>query len=127
MTGYSSANPSANSFLIFMPDSTLTVGEAVDAYVALNDLDPSALGRSLTDEVVEAAEKLEPAVQTYEKKMDKHAERTDSEQELEEVRRDLRAEAAGVERPTIDVTAAPSIGALRALRQLDALRPVLSE
>jgi len=108
-----------------MPDSTLTVGEAVDAYVALNDLDPSALGRSLTDEVVEAAEALEPAVQTYERKMEKHAERTGSEKELEEVKRDLRAEAAGVEPPRIDVTAAPSIGALRALRQLDALRPVL--
>jgi len=117
----------------------LTVGEAADAYMVLNDLDPSALGRTLTDQVVEIADALEPVVQTYHKKLRKHRQRLatketddglelgeDAEAELEEVREDLRGQEVGIGSvPRLDVEAAPSIRALRAVRSIDELEPLI--
>jgi hypothetical protein len=117
----------------------LTVGETVDAYMVLNDLDPSALGRTLTDQVVESADALEPVVQTYRKKLRKHRQRLatketedgleldeEAKAELEDVREDLRGQEAGIDSvPRLDVEAAPSIRALRAVRSIEELEPLI--
>lgn len=119
--------------------TTLTVGEAADAYMVLNDLDPSALGRTLTDQVVDIADALEPVVQTYRKKLRKHRQRLadretedglelddEAEAELEEVQEDLRTQEVDIDSvPRLDVEAAPSIRALRAVRSIEELSPLV--
>jgi hypothetical protein len=120
-----------------MSDETLTVGEAVDAYRTLQGLRPQALSRALLDEVVDAAQALEPVAVAYEERVQKHAERiapgADSMEEmteaqtdeLGEVVADLREEEADVEAvPTVDPAQAESVAAVMELRKIEALQPI---
>lgn len=109
----------------------LTVGEAVDAYQALMNLDPSALGETLTNEVMDAVGALEPVVEDYKRKMQAHQRRLADgegeevpEDELEQALSNLREETTDVQ-VTINHSAAPSIRHLQSLRAIDALKPLL--
>lgn len=114
----------------------LTVGDAVDAYRTLQGLSPQALSRKLTDQVVEAAQALEPVATTYGEKMQKHQERLmngeeelsdDAKEELESIQEDLRSEPVDVAPPTINLQHAPSVAIMRELSSIDALEPVVRE
>lgn len=120
------------------PPTSITVGEAIEAYMILDDLDPKALGRELTNEVVDAADALESVVRRYQKKIRKHRQRLATreteegleldeaaQEELDAVVEDLQEQEADVDVPTIDVLCAASTRAVRELRNVDALKPIL--
>ena len=112
----------------------LTVKEAAEAYQALNSLDPSALGKELTSEVVEIADTLEDVVQKYQTKGRKHHQRLaddegelteEAEEELNELMEEIGEEKTDL-RPVLDPGKAPSVRAMRELMALDPLKPLLS-
>ena len=106
----------------------MTVGEAVNAYRTLRDLDPSSLGEPLTNEVMDALSDLEPAVQRFQRKAEAHQERlTEGEDTDEEALEDalggLMEEEADVE-ASIDVSTAPSMGVRYDLENAPVLDPL---
>jgi len=111
----------------------LTVKEAAAAYQALNSLDPGALGKELTTDVVEIADTLEDVVRKYQAKGGKHRERLagedgelteDAEEELSELMEEIGEEETSL-RPVLDPGKAPSVRAMRELMALDPLKPIL--
>lgn len=108
----------------------LTVGEAVDSWLVLRDLDPSVLGKEMTDEVMDALDELQPIAEKYMRRLDKHRERLADEDgnvdeaELEEALADYRAEETDV-RVRLDISKARSTGAMHELRSIGQLQPLL--
>lgn len=111
----------------------LTVGEAAQAYQALNSLDPGALGKDLTNRVVEIADILEEVVVPFQRKVQKHRERLsgeddelseEAEEEFQETVDELGEEEVGM-RPILDPSDAPSVRAMRELMSIDPLKPIL--
>jgi hypothetical protein len=117
---------------------TLTVGEAVDAYKYLESRDPSAFSREMLDQIIDAADALEPAAEYHDRRLRSHAQRiapdvdgveamTDEQQaELQEVMNDVRAEGADVDVPSLDLTNAGSVAVMRELRDAPPLAPLLA-
>jgi len=116
----------------------MTIGEAVDAYNALQGLRPQALSRALVDQVVDAAQALEDVATAHQERVEKHVRRvggdvqsveelTESQQaDLQDVLKDLRSEEADVEAPRIDPSKAESIAAMREIQQVEALKPLMN-
>jgi F0F1-type ATP synthase delta subunit len=115
----------------------MTIGEAIDAYRTLQSLSPQSLSREMLDEIVDAAQALEPVATAHQERVQKHLERiggdvssveelTDEEQaELQEVVQDLRSEEAEIDAPAIDPRKATSIAAMREIQSVGALQPLL--
>jgi hypothetical protein len=111
----------------------MTKGRAFDAYRVLQNLDPKALSRELTDQVVDAAQALEPVATSMAERMQKHRERLaedeklseEAQAKLQEIEQEVRQEEADVDVPTLDPYQAPSVAVTRELRSSDALQPVI--
>lgn len=113
----------------------MTKGEGLDAYQQLQALPPQRLTAPVIDDVVDAAQALEPLAREVQEKMNKHQERVagedaeklteDEEAELQEILDEIREEECDIDPPTIDPSKMQTIAEMRELRSIDTLAPVL--